>query len=150
MAVSVNSAARYICEQSGWEVTNLKLQKILYLASMVHMGRNKGVQLIDGGFEAWDYGPVQTKLYRKIKAFGSKPIPNVFFGVEDIKGTKEEETLREACRTLLSKSPAELVNNTHWEGGAWAKNYIAGVRGITIPNEDIVAEYEARVGHSNP
>jgi uncharacterized phage-associated protein len=141
MSIPAYSAARYICARGDWRVTNLALQKILYLAHMVHLGRT-GQGLIDGEFEAWDYGPVNPDLYRTVKMFGDRPIQNVFFGAPRIFGTPEEETLREACEHLLVKSPGELVAMTHRQNGAWAKNYVPGIRSIVIPNADIVAEYK--------
>jgi uncharacterized phage-associated protein len=140
MSIPAYSAARYICARGDWRVTNLALQKILYLAHMVHLGRT-GQGLIDGEFEAWDYGPVNPDLYRIVKMFGDRPIQNVFFGAPKIFGTPEEETLRDACEHLLAKSPGELVAMTHRQNGAWAKNYVPGIRSIVIPNADIVAEY---------
>ena len=140
MSIPANSAARYVCARGDWGVTNLALQKILYLAQMVHLGRT-GERLVDGEFEAWDYGPVNPDLYRTVRIFGDKPIQNVFFGAPRIFGTPEEETLREACEHLLGKSPSELVAMTHQQNGAWAKNYVPGVRSIVIPDTDIVAEY---------
>jgi len=76
--------------------------------------------------------------------FGDKPIQNVFFGAPTIFGTPEEETLRDACEHLLSKSPGELVAMTHRQTGAWAKSYVPGIRSIVIPDADIIAEYNAR------
>jgi uncharacterized phage-associated protein len=140
MSIPAYSAARYVCANGNWGVTNLALQKILYIAHMVHLGRT-GQRLIDGEFEAWDYGPVNAKLYRDVRMFGDKPIQNVFFGAPTIFGTPEEETLRDACEHLLSKSPGELVAMTHRQNGAWAKNYVPGIRSILIPDADIVAEY---------
>jgi uncharacterized phage-associated protein len=143
MSIPAYSAARYICASGGWRVTNLALQKILYLAHMVHLGRT-GQRLIDGEFEAWDYGPVNPNLYRDVRMFGDKPIQNVFFGAPRIFGTTEEETLRDACEHLLAKSPSELVAMTHRQNGAWAKNYVPGIRSIVIPDTDIIAEYNIR------
>jgi len=143
MSIPAYSAARYVCANGNWGVTNLALQKILYLAHMVHLGRT-GQRLIDDEFEAWDYGPVNPKLYRDVKMFGDKPIQNVFFGAPKIFGTPEEETLRDACEHLLTKSPGELVAMTHRQNGAWAKNYVPGIRSIVIPDADIIAEYAIR------
>ena len=143
MSIPAYSAARYVCASGDWRVTNLALQKILYLAHMVHLGRT-GHRLIDGEFEAWDYGPVNPDLYRTVRMFGDKPIQNVFFGAPRIFGTPEEEMLREACEHLLAKSSSELVAMTHRQNGAWAKNYVPGVRSIVIPDADIVAEYNTR------
>jgi len=84
MAISALQAARKICELSKWTVTNLKLQKILYIAHMVYMGRNKK-PLIFEQFEAWDYGPVVNSLYHYVKIFGDQPIKkSIFYDVEDV------------------------------------------------------------------
>jgi uncharacterized phage-associated protein len=146
MPVNPYSAARRVCERSNWRVTNLALQKILYLSHMIYMGSGDGSRLIDGRFEAWDYGPVEPDIYHKVKFLGDQPIPDVFFGCQNLDGTKEAETLDDVGKFLLMKSPGELVAMTHWKNGAWAKNYRPGVHGIVIPDRDIIAEYHARVG----
>jgi uncharacterized phage-associated protein len=144
MTVSSFAAARRICSNGSWQVTNLALQKILYLAHMVHMGKTKS-RLIDASFEAWDYGPVEPNLYRRVRIFGDKSIQDVFFSEPDLSGTSEGASIDEACRHLLSKRPGALVAMTHWDKGAWAKNYAPGGKGIVIPDADIIAEYDARV-----
>jgi uncharacterized phage-associated protein len=143
MSVSALSAARYICERGNWAVTNLALQKILYLAHMVHLGRTES-GLINSGFEAWDYGPVNPELYRAVRMFGDRPIQDIFFSPPILTSSVEQGTLAEACDLLLSKKPSELVAMTHWQNGAWAKNYVPGFRSIPIPDTDIIAEYRAR------
>lgn len=142
MAVKSIDAAKFVCERGEWRVTNLSLQKILYIAHMVHMGRTN-TRLIRAPFEAWAYGPVIPSLYRKVKAFGDKPILDIFSSAEAIVGA-EADTLAEACEHLLKKKPGELVAITHWPGGAWAKNYNSKIRGIVIPDSDILDEYKAR------
>ncbi len=146
MTVSVYAAAEFICEKSGWNVTQLSLQKILYLAHMVHLGRYNS-PLVQGQFEAWDYGPVHSKLYQKVKAFGAKPIPQVFWSKDEL-DESAREVLQDACHNLLHLSPGELVRNTHWGDGAWAKYYRPSARNIVIPEGSIVDEYKARVGRS--
>src|SRR5690554_2036795 len=85
MGVTALQAAKRACEASGWKLTNLQLQKILYIAQMVYAGKNSGKRLITGDdFEAWDYGPVLPSLYHRVSAFGSGSIKNIFHGVEDI------------------------------------------------------------------
>jgi uncharacterized phage-associated protein len=139
-------AAKRLCEQSGWRLTNLQLQKILYLAHMIALGRSGGNDPLVGElFEAWDYGPVLPSVYRRARVFGSGPVRNVFHGVPDIDGTSEADALDEAFRAVGQKRPAELVSLTHWEEGAWAKNYKPGYLGVIIPNEDVLEEYKKRV-----
>lgn len=144
MAIHSTDAAKFVCRRGSWHVTNLALQKILYLAHMVHMGRTRS-RLIGAHFEAWDFGPVEPYLYRKVRAFGAKPIPNIFYNSRELDGTPEGDTLAEACENLLSKSPGELVSNTHWEHGAWARNYVPGARGVIIPDGHIIEEYDRRM-----
>jgi uncharacterized phage-associated protein len=144
MAVHVFDAAKRVCELGDWDVTNLKLQKILYLAQMVHLGRYSR-RLLDETFEAWDYGPVSSRLYHKAKVFGAGAVGNLFHGSGPILDKQSDDLLVEACTNLLRKSPGELVAMTHDPKGAWAKNYRPDRLGIPIPDVDIVQEYRERV-----
>ena len=49
MTVSIQ-VAKYICEKTGWNTSNLRLQKILYIAHMLHIGETE-TPLIDDSFE---------------------------------------------------------------------------------------------------
>jgi uncharacterized phage-associated protein len=142
MAVSSLSAARRACARSGWTLTNLQLQKILYIAHMLHMGRTRGDRLLKRPFEAWDYGPVQPNLYSRVRIFGSDPVQDIFFSAPDIDSEAEAEVIDTSVDILAPKKPSQLVAMTHRTGSAWAKNYRAGVHGIVIPDEDIIAEYD--------
>jgi uncharacterized phage-associated protein len=145
MPISSFSAAKMICDRGGWRLTNLELQKILYLAHMLHMGRNDGARLVDASFEAWDYGPVEPHLYRRVSMFGSDQIEDVFFNNDfPDENTAEHASLVEASEFLIGKSAGELVSLTHWTEGAWAQVYEPGVRHIQIPDELILNEYRAR------
>lgn len=143
MAVPALAAAKRICEQSGWSLSNLELQKILYVAHMFHLGRH-AESLVSGHFEAWDYGPVHPTVYHKAKIFGSSPVENIFHSVRDSMGDEEAKTLDEATDALSDHRPGRLVAITHWEKGAWARNYSPGNRGHVISNEDILEEYRER------
>lgn len=138
------TAARIVCEQSGWSISNLKLQKILYLAQMSYMGNHEGRALIDGSFEAWDYGPVSSEVYNEVSGFGRNPIDDVFTEMPYV-DEEEKECLITYSNDLLKFNAAQLVGITHWEGGAWAKCYIPGAKSVVIPPEDIFEEYKARV-----
>ena len=62
MAVFILEAAEHLGKQAGWSVSNLKMQKILYIAHQYHLG-NYGEPLVHALFEAWDYRPVHPDLY---------------------------------------------------------------------------------------
>lgn len=141
--VPASFAARHLCELSGWSLSNLQLQKMLYLADMNFVG-GTGDRLISEDFEAWDYGPVLPSLYHQCKPFGSKPVPNIFWGVPSISGSREADMLNVAWENLRDRTPGQLVENTHWEQGAWAQHYAPGRRGIRIPTGDMIDEYRRR------
>lgn len=145
MAARLESVARYICEKSGWTVSNLQLQKLMYLAQMIHMGRTNGSKLFEGQFQAWDYGPVEPDLYHRVKAFGAGPVKDVFskalaFEADDAR----RRVMDDVCDRFLRYSGGDLVEITHWDEGAWAKHYIPKARNVTIPDEAILEEYQTR------
>ena len=140
MTVNVLTAAKHMAKRSGWSLSNLQLQKLIYLAHMFYLGRTEE-PLVHGSFEAWDYGPVHTQLYHVVKVFGSSPVQDVFGTVDDISQRPEGVILDEAYAALGHARAGQLVNATHKVGGAWDINYIPGVRRTLIPNEDILAEY---------
>jgi len=142
MTVSTREAAKALGHFSDWSFSNLQMQKILYLAHMFYMGRHQGEPLVDEHFEAWDYGPVLPSLYHDVKFFGSAPVKDVFFSTQLIQG-REANIIQEAARAFENTRAGQLVAATHKEGGAWATHYMPGVRGIIIPNGDILREYNA-------
>ncbi|HEX3860359.1 MAG TPA: type II toxin-antitoxin system antitoxin SocA domain-containing protein [Stellaceae bacterium] len=149
MSIAAIDAAKRVCDLSSWTVTNLQLQKLLYIIHMVYAGRHNGSILIREPFEAWDYGPVIPSLYKKVKIFGNKPISDIFTFAKDRLPAAKDAIIREACGNLLSITPAQLVSIAHWQEGAWAKNYAPRAFGIQIPQKDIFDEYNKRVESGN-
>lgn len=145
MSVSALSAAKTICTLRDWSVSNLEVQKILYLAHMFHMGVHGGAPLINEPFEAWDYGPVVPELYHRMKTFGSGPVQNVFHWIPLVDmASPEFLSLRDASEGTKKMRASQLVANTHWTGGAWASTYRPNMAGLKIPNATILNEYRAR------
>jgi uncharacterized phage-associated protein len=146
MTARLDSVCKYICERGSWRVSNLQLQKLLYMAQMVYMGRNEGARLVDTNFQAWDYGPVSPELYSKARSFGASPVEDVFPNARVFNaGDSRRVVLDEVCDALLKLSPGQLVEMTHWEKGAWAKHYVPGAKYIPIPDPDIAREYADRI-----
>ena len=141
---SPEAVAHRLCEQMDWSISQLSVQKAVYMSHMVHMGANNGEALILEPFEAWDYGPVLPSLYHRLKMFGRKPIKNVFWGNPVPDGTSQADVIDSIASQIKGFSPAQLVAITHDPKGAWAKNYRPGAKNILIPNKDIVEEYEWR------
>ena len=145
MSISVLAAAKHLGVLSGWSKTNLELQKIIYIAHMLHLGRCDA-PLVESYFEAWYLGPVHPDLYHQAKIYGSEPVQNIFNSQPSLDDTKiETKTLNSTYDIVGDFSGARLIAITHCDYGAWQKNYKPGVRNVVIPNEDILDEYRKRV-----
>ena len=138
------AAAKTLHSMASGKVSNLSLQKLLYLSHMMHLGLT-GEKLASNNFEAWDYGPVEPQLYHKLKAYGAENVPDIFPGDPYANDSPEYRAMKFVMDQLDEASPRKLVAITHWERGAWAKNYRSGMRGIIIPDDDILQEYNERV-----
>lgn len=112
----------------GHHVSNLKLQKLLFLCHAFFLV-DTGRPLVRGSFEAWRYGPVHREAYDAFKCFGGKPITEDAESFVPVTGTRKPIALP-ADRAMLDvvqrviqfyggKSPGELVELTHAKDGPW-------------------------------
>lgn len=138
--MSVLIAARTLGEESGWRLSPLEYQKILYVAQMIHLGQTKRPLFTDS-FEAWDFGPVVPSLYRQLKGFGNGFVTSVAAASTFVFGTSEAFAIDDAYTMTLHMSAGQLVSYTHRPGGAWEKFYEAGARGAVIPTSAILEEW---------
>lgn len=152
MTISSIAAAKRLCASSGWQITNNDLQRLLYLAQMLHLGRH-GEPLLKGDFESTLYGPVEHRLYRRLMRYGSHPIrAYTFRTVADLPEGDEAQTIDEVLRLFWPAKLGVLVANAQYPDGAWARNYMAGCQipggkgpaGAIIPLDDIAQEYRRR------
>jgi len=138
---SVFAAAKYLAQYSNWSLSNLKIQKLLYIANMVYLAKNKN-PLLDRQFEAWMYGPVIPILYHKLKIFGSDPVENIFRQYQDLENSNHKNIISEVYDELGTQEAATLVAITHRTGSGWDKHYDKGTFGCIITEQSILAEYQ--------
>lgn len=147
MTIDVLQAAKCLGHMSSWRFSNLELQKVIYICHMLYLGQEEKL-LVAGNFQAWDYGPVHPKLYHRLKRFGSSSIDrSALANVTDLKIDSYKDIiniLEKAFEHFPPGSGPKLVAITHWEKGAWAKNYIYGMKDLVISNDDIREEYRER------
>jgi len=145
LMISAFDVAGTLGERSDWHLSNLSLQKLVYLAQMIHLGE-ANEPLFPEQFEAWDYGPVIPSLYHELKMFGSDHV-EAYASLGRMEATSDlhSEILDYLVDLGKKKKPGQLVALTHWKGGAWAKNYEKHIKGLTIPNRDIKQEYLDRI-----
>ena len=135
--IDIMDAAHYIVYLSyhvkRGSLTPLKLQKILYLAQGWSYVWDD-MPLFEDEFEAWQYGPVNAKIYEYFRKYGRNEIPeeegrnNIPFGNNTI-----EDTLEAVWEKYAPCSAFELVELTHNQE-PWKQAYS---RGCVIRNRDI-------------
>ena len=147
MAIDVLQAAKHLCKESDWELTNLELQKMIYIAYMFYWGK-MNEPLFKGRFQAWYFGPVYPELYHKLKKFRKIPVEqSAFRRVEDLENIKNGENgekiesiiglLGEILEHYPPGSGAKLIAYTHRPGTAWSRTYTPGIKNLVISNDDI-------------
>lgn len=130
-------------EESGDQISNLKLQKLAYYAqgfSLALLGR----PLFDEPIEAWMHGPVVPSLYRKYKDHGGMGLPkpdNINF---EKYSDDERDLLDEVYRVYGQFSAWKLRNMTH-EEQPWKESYVEGASSMPISNEAMRSFFATRI-----
>jgi len=137
-----------------YDITNLKLQKVLYLAYALHLCLYNE-DLFKSPIHAWQIGPVVPNIYKEFKGFGRTPITRKASILKDNNTGEvwfpelpkhfEKRALIVACTAHGEEIAWNLVDIIHGENSAWKKNYVDGKNHIIIPKEDIYAELQDKL-----
>lgn len=103
-------ASRENREKEREGITNLKLQKILYLAQAYYLTKIRKPLFIED-IEAWEYGPVVPEVYRKFKKYCNKPI--IIKQDKSILLEKDKEILKKVWDAFGRYSASKLVDIVH-------------------------------------
>ncbi|NEG95632.1 hypothetical protein CS006_09295 [Bifidobacterium primatium] len=104
------------------ELTNLKLNKLVYFAQALHLKRF-GSPLFDDEIQAWDYGPVEPLVYRTFRTFGSA---RIFRASGDFQTSEQLASVAKDVMGSFGRLTAfDLVRRTHRKGSAWDSAYVA-------------------------
>ncbi len=114
---SVQFVAKYIINQNSpddGDVSNLKLQKLLYYCQGFHLALN-GSPLFDAIIEHWDHGPVVPESYHEYKHHGKAPIPPIRdFNLDSIE-YESRSIIDEVLKVYGQFAPWKLRDMTHYE-----------------------------------
>ena len=127
--------------QEDAELTNLKIQKLVYYAKLAYMKKTSGVNLFNDRMEAWAHGPVIPDLYHELKQYGRGPVESDEFVSETFNWDdyrSVEDTLVEVWQEYGPYSAWALRNKTHTEA-PWIKNFRDDERGLEISDADLKA-----------
>lgn len=143
MTIPVLQAAKYLAGRSGWELTPQQMQRILYIANMIHLG-DHGSPLVFGFFEAIRFGPRHPELEQAVMQYGAGPIRDVAWPTGRVKpGTTERKVLDESYKALRKASGGKLVAITNRKGGAWETTMERDGNRSPILSDPILAEYKS-------
>lgn len=152
---NANTIAKEIIKYSanqGLEISNLKLQKMLYFVQAAFLTQLNRACFTDA-IEAWEFGPVVPSVYRKYKIFGANSIPmralskNNFISLFSYSPNEKQQSILTEDVSLihkvvdsLGKYPAsKLVELTHAQS-PWITSYVKHCNN-EIPNESILAYF---------
>lgn len=145
MSYKVLDVCKYVIDYSNekeYGISNLKLQKILYFIQAYFLIKQPSRCCFDDKIEAWDFGPVVPKAYRKYKQFGSSDIPTIIdFEKSDSNDciTGDDKNL---IKTVIDKfadySATDLVGLTHNQS-PWIDAYIPHMNREITP--EAIKEY---------
>ena len=136
---NANSISSYVinwCNSHNIDITNLKLQKLLYFLQG-NFYRLTGLQLIDDDFYAWQLGPVIPHVYEKFAIYSAYSIP---------KQKREPIDQNDECNCDLilkkyaKKSAWQLVEMSHHED-PWKYSYNIFGDKSKIPFSSIMEYY---------
>lgn len=139
--IDILDAARYLVLLSygkrQYSLTQLKLQKLLYLAQgWNYVWDDK--PLFDDDFVPWGYGPANEKVYKEFKKYGRTEIPEEE-GKDTISNIDAKETLEAIWIEFGKKSAYDLIELTRKQS-PWIDAYLNKTK---ITNDSIRQYFKA-------
>lgn len=126
---SVEAVANHILNyghKHGIEITNLKLQKLVYFAQGFALAKLSH-PLFTEEIQAWTYGPVIPALYEKAKEYGNTPIRGSIAAPDSITPGSEEAEVIDEMMEMIGTAPAtRLVSLSHEPNTPWAAAWAQG------------------------
>lgn len=125
------------------DLSNLKLQKLLYYGQGYHLGL-RGSPLFDDPIEAWSHGPVVASVYHRFKQYGSGDIPATDEFDFDCIDSPTTELLIRVWNTYGGFGAWRLRNMTHSEA-PWKDHFTPNEQSVVIPQDTMRAFFGTRV-----
>lgn len=144
---SVTNFILDLCDEQGFEVSNMGLNKIIFFAHSDLIATQEHA-LVKSTFEAWQHGPVLPIIYHQFKNFGSKAIKSRAMKLCKITGDKIvaeyneighlQNFLKDCVLVYGKMSASQLRTLSHEKGGAWDYVWHSSEKhnlGMKIPNK---------------
>lgn len=134
----LSAAANVIRAIVGFSRNVHDIERILYLAQAIHLGRH-GVTIFPDLFHATNMGPAIPDFKDRVAFDRRRSDP---YDAELLTVTARQ-TLREVAGHCKAMKSLELLRLMQDENGAWARYFAGGDFDPVIPNKALLEEYEA-------
>ena len=123
------------------DLSNLKLQKLLYYAQSAHLAEFNGEPLFSDPILAWNHGPVVESIWRKYTKYGNVPIPAD--KEVDLSGVFEptDETELEQVFELFGQYSPWALRNMIYKEAAWKNTKEGHTIDLALMQEDFARSY---------
>ncbi len=144
MSYSAARIANYFIEKSNYDVTPMKLLKLVYIAHGWCLAITDSPLIVEP-VEAWKYGPVIRDLYDSFKHYGNQPITELAqyaYGEKDI-SREYKKFLDKIWEMYGDYSGEQLSNLTHKTNTPWDKiwNQYGACTGFYKIDDIIIKDY---------
>lgn len=121
--------ARYIidrCYQSGHPVSNLQLNKMLYVLQLTYCRATRGREMLFAEtFQAWPYGPIIPSVYEAYRDYGGWAIERSY-SVDLELDADTRQFIDDGIDVLCRKFPWDFACLSMYEGSPWKRVYKNG------------------------
>ena len=147
-AVTAANYLVYIMKDAFDDLTNMKINKLLYFAQGYHL-KKYGVPLFQDNIEAWEHGPVVPEVYSAYKGYGDKSITGCDFDMTADITPEAKDILYGVARNYGRYTASALRNMTHVIGTPWDQVYRPGRSHVEIPLS-MIRDYFAELEELSP
>lgn len=141
-SISVANAFLERAKEAGKTLTNMQVQKLVYLAHGYNLALNNGPITFDS-VQAWQWGPVIPPLYNKLKQFGAGEVQGpIASDCEPIpRDSKDAEVIDAVWNAFGGFGAATLSRITHEDNSPWDQTWREMPYGV-ISDDRIAAYYK--------
>lgn len=138
MSISdIDEVANYLIQESKNGITHRELQKLLYFSQGFYLA-NYEAPLFAENMDAWEYGPVNSSIWRRFKQYGYKPLGVAADASTSTLSEKKKEFLAGILSSFLVLGQSTLIDMSHTDY-PWERNYIQGRNNLI--EKDLISEY---------
>jgi uncharacterized phage-associated protein len=139
-AESVANAFLELARRSGKSLTNMQLQKLVYIAHGYSLAKLRQ-PLFHNNIHAFEWGPVIPNLYKTLRQYGAGEVKDYILTNESpiSEDSAEMEIIREVWQDYGEFSGLELSALTHRTGTPWSETWRTNQFGVI--SDELIAEY---------